>query len=233
LAEREHRVRDWKRATGRTLARGALIAAVIAGSGMAMAQTTAYVTDALEITLRSGQGNDYRILRLLESGAELEVLQRGETWTRVRAGNDEGWVRSVYLEPEPGAAARLEQVVDERDALRDENRELTDRVASLEARVETLGNENEQLREDNQRMTERLQEADEGLELADENQALRKQVLDLERQVSDLSREANRAADQQSRDWFIAGAGVIVFGMLLGILVTRIRWRRRSNWSEL
>ncbi|PZA00728.1 TIGR04211 family SH3 domain-containing protein [Gammaproteobacteria bacterium 2W06] len=218
---------------GRALALGGLIAAAIAGSGMAMAQTTAYVTDALEITLRSGQGNDYRILRLLESGEQLEVLQRGETWTRVRAGNDEGWVRSVYLDAEPGAAARLEQAVSQRDALRDENRDLSEQVAALESQVEDLSSENERLREDNQRMTERLQEADEGLQLADENQALRKEVLDLERQVNDLSREANRAADQESRDWFIAGAGVIVFGMLLGILVTRIRWRRRSNWSEL
>ncbi|AUB79112.1 hypothetical protein BBH56_08415 [Spiribacter roseus] len=218
---------------GRALALGGLIAAAIAGSGMALAQTTAYVTDALEITLRSGQGNDYRILRLLESGEQLEVLQRGETWTRVRAGNDEGWVRSVYLDAEPGAAARLEQAVSERDALRDENRDLSEQVAALESQVENLSSENERLREDNQRMTERLQEADEGLQLADENQALRKEVLDLERQVNDLSREANRAADQESRDWFIAGAGVIVFGMLLGILVTRIRWRRRSNWSEL
>ena len=226
-------MRHSKRAMGRALALGGLIAAAIAGSGMAMAQTTAYVTDALEITLRSGQGNDYRILRLLESGEQLEVLQRGETWTRVRAGNDEGWVRSVYLDAEPGAAARLEQAVSQRDALRDENRDLSEQVAALESQVENLSSENERLREDNQRMTERLQEADEGLQLADENQALRKEVLDLERQVNDLSREANRAADQESRDWFIAGAGVIVFGMLLGILVTRIRWRRRSNWSEL
>lgn len=226
-------MRHSKRAMGRALALGGLIAAAIAGSGMAMAQTTAYVTDALEITLRSGQGNDYRILRLLESGEQLEVLQRGETWTRVRAGNDEGWVRSVYLDAEPGAAARLERAVSQRDALRDENRDLSEQVAALESQVENLSSENERLREDNQRMTERLQEADEGLQLADENQALRKEVLDLERQVNDLSREANRAADQESRDWFIAGAGVIVFGMLLGILVTRIRWRRRSNWSEL
>ncbi|KAF0279304.1 hypothetical protein BA897_00905 [Spiribacter roseus] len=218
---------------GRALALVGLIAAAIAGSGIAMAQTTAYVTDALEITLRSGQGNDYRILRLLESGEQLEVLQRGETWTRVRAGNDEGWVRSVYLDAEPGAAARLEQAVSQRDSLRDENRDLSEQVAALESQVENLSSENERLREDNQRMTERLQEADEGLQLADENQALRKEVLDLERQVNDLSREANRAADQESRDWFIAGAGVIVFGMLLGILVTRIPWRRRSNWSEL
>ena len=211
---------------------GVIIGMLLAG-GVVMAQTTAYVTDELEITLRSGQGNDYRILRVLASGTPLEVLQRGDTWTQVRAGETTGWARRIYLQSEPGAAEQLETATARLTELRDENGRLDDRVATLEAELEAVRDENATLRADNQRMTERLQEASEGLELADENQSLRKQVLDLERQVQDLSREADRMADRRSRDWFIAGAGVIVFGMLLGILVTRIRWRRRSSWSEL
>ena len=82
-------------------------------------------------------------------------------------------------------------------------------------------------------MRQRLQEADAGLELADENQALRKDIVDLERQVQDLAREKNRMTDHGRRDWFIAGAGVIVFGMVLGIALTRIRWRRRGSWGDL
>ncbi|WP_148291351.1 TIGR04211 family SH3 domain-containing protein [Spiribacter curvatus] len=210
-----------------------MVGLAIALGGPAIAQTTAYVTDELEITLRSGQGNDYRIMRLLSSGSQLEVLQRGETWTQVRAGDDEGWVRSLYLQPDPGAAAQLEAATNRLSELRDENQTLSERVTELESRLETLSDDNRQLQADNQRMTQRLQEAGEGLELADENQALQKEVLDLERQVQDLSREADRMADRESRDWFIAGAGVIVFGMLLGITLTRVRWRRRSSWSEL
>ena len=220
-------MRRWVHAAGMVLAMGIGLVAPAA------AQTTAYVTDELEITMRSGQGNDYRIIRLLRSGAELEVLQRGETWTRVRAGDDQGWVRSIYLQSEPGAAARLAQASEQVDRLRQENRDLSADLARLESELETVSASNTELEADNQRMTQRLQEAGEGLQLSDENKTLRKQVIDLERQVQDLSREAARMADRERQDWFIAGAGVIVFGMLLGILVTRIRWRRRGSWGDL
>ena len=206
---------------------------LITGPFSASAQTTAYVTDQLEITLRSGQGNEYRIIRLLTSGTEVAVLERGETWSRVRAGGETGWVRSAYLQTQPVAASRLDAAVEEATALRRENRDLSRQLAQTEAALAELQQSSRQIEEENQRMQQRLQEADRGLTLADENQALRKQVVDLEREVQDLVRENERMAERDRRDWFIAGAGVIVLGMLLGILVTRIRWRRRSSWGDL
>ncbi len=200
---------------------------------LAEAQTTAYVTDDLEITMRSGQGNDFRITRLLRSGTALEVLERGETWTRVRAGGEQGWVRSLYLQAEPGAAMRLERATQQLAQLREKNRELNETLARVEAELAELTETREALVDDNQRMQHRLQEAGEGLTLVDENQALRKQVIDLERDIQDLTRSAERTADRERQDWFIAGAGVIAAGMLIGILVTRIRWRKRSSWGDL
>ena len=197
------------------------------------AQTRAYVTDELEITLRSGQGNDYRIIRLLRSGAEVSVLSRGETWTRVRVGEDEGFVRSIYLDDQPGAAARLAEAEAGLERVRADNRRLEAELARARERLEALSQQNETLETDNQRMAQRLEEAGEGLALADENQRLRKQVIDLERQVQDLQRGAERMAERERQDWFVAGAAVVVFGMLLGIAVTRIRWRRRSSWGDL
>lgn len=199
----------------------------------AQAQTTAYVTDALEITMRSGQGNDFRIIRLLTSGTQVEVLERGDDWTRVQIGNSQGWVRSLYLQAQPGAVERLEQATERLQSLREDNRRLSESLAQAEsARDELIANQTE-LEADNQRMQQRLQAADEGLALADENQTLRKQVIDLERQVQDLTRETEQNSRQGRQSWFIAGAGVVVFGMLFGILMTRIRWRRRSSWSDL
>ena len=121
---------------------GAVLLAGLIGSvgvqNLASAQTTAYVTDELEITLRSGQGNDYRIVRLLDSGAELEVLERGETWTRVRALGDEGWVRNVYLQSEPGAADQLAEANETLAELRQENRTLRNTLDETEARLEEI-----------------------------------------------------------------------------------------------
>lgn len=203
------------------------------GLGTAHAQTAAYVSDNLEITLRSGQGNDYRILRMLPSGTEVQVLERGTEWTRVQAGNQQGWVRSVFLQEQPGAAERLARATDRLALLSERNQSLSDTVAELESTVAVLSEHARELEQDNHRMQLRLQEAAEGLALADENQALRKDLIDLERETQDLRQEVIRMADRSRQDWFLAGAGVIAAGMLIGILMTRIRWHRRTSWSEL
>ena len=201
--------------------------------GTAQAQTAAYVTDQLEITLRSGQGNDYRILRMLPAGAELQVLERGSEWTRVQAGDQQGWVRSAYLQEQPAALTRLERASERLAVVSERNQSLNATVEELQATVEALTEHARELEQANHRMQLRLQEATEGLQLADENQALRKDLIDLEREAQDLRQAASRMADRSRQDWFIAGAGVIAAGMLIGILMTRIRWRRRTSWSDL
>ena len=212
---------------------GVLIWVLLGTSAAVWAQTTAYVTDELEITMRSGKGNDYRIVRLLSAGAQVEVLERGDDWTRVAASGESGWVRNIYLQSQPAAAQRLAQASEQIERLRANNRQLEQTLSETQAALRQLDQASEALESDNQRMQERLQEADEGLTLADNNQALRKQVIDLERQVADLSRENQAMSARGQQNWFIAGAAVIVTGMLLGILMTRIRWRRRSSWGDL
>ena len=68
---------------------------------------TRYVSDRLEIQMRTGKGTQFRILRMLPSGAALEVLKTDKEsgYTRVRApGGVEGWVLSRLLMK--GQAAR-------------------------------------------------------------------------------------------------------------------------------
>ena len=48
------------------------------------ARAAVYVTDQLEITLRSGPTLENRILKMLVSGTSLETLEEREGWTRVR-----------------------------------------------------------------------------------------------------------------------------------------------------
>lgn len=197
------------------------------------AQSTAYVTDDLRLNLRSGPGNQYRILELLPSGTAVQVLERGQEWTRVRAGGTEGWMRSSYLQSQPAAAVRLGQVSEELARLQEQNAGLTEALEATQQELQAAVAEAETLRAENETMSRRLEQASRGLELADENQALKKQVIDLEREVQDLTNETRRLSDRSRQDWFVVGAGVMAFGMLVGIVVTRIRWRRRNSWGDL
>ena len=76
---------------------------------LVQAQNTQYVSDHLVITMRSGQGSQYQILKTLPSGTRLEVLETSDTgYTKVRnAEGVEGWVLSRYLSPEPIAKEKL------------------------------------------------------------------------------------------------------------------------------
>ncbi|UEX77493.1 TIGR04211 family SH3 domain-containing protein [Sediminicurvatus halobius] len=212
----------------------ALLFAVLFGVvGAAGAQSTAYVTDELRLNLRSGPGNEYRILQLLPSGTPVQVLERGNEWTRVRSGGNEGWMRTSYLQSQPAAAVRLEEATEELARLREQNAGLQEALEATRVELESTVAEVQSLRDENEAMSRRLEQASEGLELADENQALKKQVIDLEREVQDLTNETRRLSDRSRQDWFVVGAGVMAFGMLVGIIVTRIRWRRRSSWGDL
>ena len=50
----------------------------------------------------------------------------------------------------------------------------------------------------------------------------------------DAAQQRIRALKERSeRDWFIAGAGVLLGGMILGFIIPKIRWKRRRSWGEL
>ena len=72
---------------------------------------TQYVSDHLVITVRTGQGAQFQIIKTLESGEHVEVLETTDTgYTRIETSDGtEGWVRTQYLATEPVAKEKLER----------------------------------------------------------------------------------------------------------------------------
>ena len=68
-------------------------------AGNALASGSYYVADQLVITLRSGQGDQYRIIKTLRSGEKVEMLEDAGEHARVRAADGtEAWARKQYLQ---------------------------------------------------------------------------------------------------------------------------------------
>src|SRR5690606_24960369 len=76
---------------------------------LSYAQTTRYVSDDLEITMRSGQGVKYSIKKMLRSGEALTVLETDPAgYSKVKTSNGvEGWVLTRYLSNSPSAREQL------------------------------------------------------------------------------------------------------------------------------
>jgi len=79
---------------------------------------TMYVSDQVEITLRTGQGTDHKIIAMIKSGDAVEVLTPGNNWTQVRTSNGKrGWVLSRFLKSEMPSRIALERLGKKHEAL--------------------------------------------------------------------------------------------------------------------
>jgi len=213
--------------------RAIVVACALATTFSAMAATR-YVSDELIINFRSGAGNQYRIVDRLKTGTPVDVRSTQGEWSQVQLHDGRtGWVRTQYLQNQPAAQDRLAAVQKDLEDARQRNSELQDTLKSVRSDLDTARQRVRELTGSKDELSQKLDEARKGLNLANENKRLKKQVIDLQRQVDDLNNETQRLSDRNRQDWFLVGAGVIVAGMLLGIILTRIRWRRRSSWGDL
>lgn len=72
---------------------------------------TAFVGDNLRIGVRPEPGTQTAPTAVISSGANLEILERKEDYSRIRTEDGTiGWVRDIYLSKEPPAKLIVEQL---------------------------------------------------------------------------------------------------------------------------
>ncbi|MCH2171505.1 TIGR04211 family SH3 domain-containing protein [Myxococcota bacterium] len=100
---------------------------------------TGWVKDELRLNVRTGAGTDYRILGVLKTGDQVEVLSRQDGWTQVRTGEGtEGWLPRGYLQADAPAAVMIERNASELVALREELAQNLAQRSELETTNQTL-----------------------------------------------------------------------------------------------
>lgn len=220
-----------------TILRIALLGAVLAALP-ANAQN-AWVSDQFEITLRSGPSTSNAIELMLDSGTRLEVLERdAETgYSRVRtAGGTEGWVLSRYLMNEPSAREQLEQLSSQLTSEASRGSSLNSQLNAVKGeydsarqRIATLESEKAALEKE---LAEIKRTAANVLSINEQNRSLMDQLTAAQIRADTLEQSNRELASQTTRYWFMAGALVLLIGIILGIWLPRIRWQRRSRYDR-
>jgi SH3 domain protein len=175
---------------------------------------------------------------MLESGTAVTVLEESEGYSRVRApGGSQGWILTRYLMDQPSARNQVASAKAELEKVSTENAELR---AALETALST-GDETEnarnKLEQDFARVSKELDEirrtAAATLTIEQQNRELQANVINLERELQLAQQENMSLSDRSDRDWFVTGAGVLLGGMILGLILPRMRWKRRRGWGEI
>ncbi|MEC9376062.1 MAG: TIGR04211 family SH3 domain-containing protein [Pseudomonadota bacterium] len=198
-----------------------------------------WVTDEFEVMMRSDKGSQKKIIRQLKSGTKLEVLEtdkaQGYSYIRLASGK-EGWVLSRYLQSEPTARLRLpslesqfESIEGQRDDLQLRLNDLDTIRANLLADLASLEANNSVLRDELDQLTALSSSS---IQLNNENSELKNKLLEVDSELKNLIIENRELIDRSSREWFLIGAIVLVAGLLLGLILPRIRWRKKVTWSD-
>jgi SH3 domain protein len=208
---------------------------------------TRYVSDMLIITLREGQGSEYKKIRTLKTGTPVEVLEEGGRYLRVRTQEgEEGWVAKQYISPELPKSliiagleqetnrlgARVEELEKRQTLLLDQ---LKEAEQSHDAEVKELEKTVENYREEASRTTMELKQITEKyntlldqsknvLELTSEHDRLQAENAVLGTEITRIKQENARLRSTEILRWFLAGAGVFLIGLIAGRVSRKKRY---------
>ena len=119
------------------------------GSSLPAAADTGWIRGNIRLNLRAGAGTQFKILKSVETGDQMEILGRGESWTRVRTTDGEtGWIPAGYLETEPPPTLRLAQLETETSSLRTQLEDLRSEASQLRETKATLSSTDSGQREE-------------------------------------------------------------------------------------
>ena len=105
---------------------------------------TAYITEKLEIPVRSGESREYRVIRYLQAGAQVEILETHESgYTKIKDERGrEGFVLGRYLvdrSPSFVIAGRLEaEVAKQKDTITQLRRDIKALTSQNESAGESV-----------------------------------------------------------------------------------------------
>lgn len=203
-------------------------------TGMA---ATKYVSDQLVITLRTGQGNQFQIIKTLPSGTLLTVLEETQTgYTKVRTSDGtEGWVRTQYLSEDPPAAEELAKAQDKLSKLQDKLGKVEQELSALRKDKAQLDSQHNKLLNESKATTDELakleQIAAHPKQLESENVDLREKFAKMSDEFNLIKQENQVLKDRSKRNWFLAGALVVIIGIIIGLIIPKLRFRRKDSWD--
>ena len=221
----------------KTIVRVALLGSLFAATAAFAAP--AWVSDQFEITLRTGPSTSNSIQLMIDSGLRLEVLERDADtgYSKVRTpGGTEGWVLSRYLMNEPSAREQLQKLSSQLTSANSRGSSLDGKMKAITAEYDSANRKINELERAKAAVEKELGEikrtAANVLAIDKQNKTLMDQLAAAQIRADTLEQENRELSSQTTRYWFMAGALVLLVGVILGIWLPRVRWQRRSRYDR-
>lgn len=175
-----------------------------------------YVSDELSTWVRSGPGDQFRLLGKLNAGEQVQLLQTNDATKYGQVRDAEGrtvWIPLSQLSENPSLRTRVPQ--------------LEQQVKDLTAKLANIDNSWNQRTAEMQQKVAGSDSTISGLQ--QENQDLKNQLVVAQKKVNAVNLQLDDKQRTIILQWFMYGGGVAGVGLLLGLLLPHLIPRRKSN----
>ncbi len=207
-------------------------------SSLVSAQTQ-YVTDQFEVTLRSGSSTSNSIISMMKSGEKVKVIEQDPVtkYTMVETSKGKtGYILTRFLDDQASGRDRFNKLKTESETLKSTIKSLKQEVDESNRIKNNDTNEisilSSKLNQTENELHDLKAATHDTLLVIQQNDSLKTRINELETDKQQLVEENISYKDSTAMDWFIRGASVSLIAFLLGIIVTRIRWKKRDSWSN-
>jgi SH3 domain protein len=217
-----------------------LVILVFVFSSIATAQArTVWVDDKIYLPVRSGAGSQFRIIEnAVPSGTAMELLEADQDgYSKVRtAKGTVGWVSSQYLSTQPIAATQLKKALQDLETAQAEVRQMQNLLSNVTGERDNLQNSESSLAERSSDLMAELTRikdiAANSINLERRNGELLQENQKIRNELEVLTAENERMGAGKESDFMLLGAGLVLGGVLLALLIPMLKpTRKNDNWA--
>jgi len=178
---------------------------------------TRYVSDILVVTVRDQPTNSAQTLTTALTGDPLEVLEETGDYLRVKTAKGvEGYIRSQYVSKETPKSEQIRQLGERVKQLQAQNTALTARINESEASINDLSSSADELASLKKEYATLQQASSNVIQITRERDQLLQENGEMAANLEQLREENSLYLRTGVIKWFLAGAGVLFFGWVLG-----------------
>ncbi len=199
-----------------------------------------WVSDVLYVPLRSGKGNQFRILdKGLKTGTRVEFVGQDDEggWTEVRSEKGElGYIRSQYLIDTPTASLQLAKTRKQLASIENKYKQLKSDLSAATSNKKALSSDLSQLQQQNQQLQQELTDikriSADAVQLHERHQTLTHDHQLIQTELDVLKAENERLSNDNRNTFFFYGACAVGLGALIAWIAPNMRRRKRfSEWA--
>lgn len=194
-----------------------------------------YISDQLYVPVRKGQGNQFAILHKgLPSGTKVTLVQRDTDWTQITTAEGiTGWIRNQFLDNTPpakillaSANRKLERMSKDLNELKEENNTLSKNYNESQS---SLTQTDEQARKIEEELNTLKTISASAVESHQRLQTVAQKIQLLQTENDVLKSENESLRRSESTTFFLYGAFTVLLGVLIAIILPKLRSSKRHD----